>query len=134
MKTNPADNSNELAKQVSDMQNNNELWLYKRINGYATAFNFIGVLCAGISAVGHFNKQEYIFMSLALAVFIFCANSFMQEGIYYTITLPEMHTNKLYKIGDVYFVGANKNEAELYAHIKNLDDEIECISTDCGLF
>lgn len=134
MKTNPADNSNELAKQVSKMHNNKELWFYKRTHALETTCYFIAMVCVAVGTYGFFIKQDYLTAALAFGVFISCGLSFLHEGIYYTIELPKMHTKKLFKIGDVYFAGASESEAHLYAHINDLDDEIECISTNCNSF
>jgi hypothetical protein len=134
MKTTSINQDNKLANQVSSMQNSNELWFYKRTHILATISNFIGFVCAAIAAIVYFGDQEYASAALSFAVFIFCASNFLQEGIYYTIQLPTTYSKKLFKIGDVYFAGANVREAELYAHINKLDAEIECISTNCNLF
>jgi len=134
MKTAPANQDDKLTSQVSSMQNNNELWLYRRTHTFATISNFIGFVCAAIAAIMYFGDREYVYAASAFAVFIFCADNFLQQGIYYTIQLPTTYSKKLFKIGDVYFVGANKREAVLYAYINKLDAEIECISTNCNSF
>ena len=134
MKTIPTDQAGELASQVSKMHNNKELWFYRRTHALVTTCNLIGFVCAAVGTYGHYNRQEYIAAAVGFALFIFLGIAFLQEGIYYTIELPKTHSKKLFKIGDVYFAGANKREAHLYAHINDLDDEIECISTNCNSF
>ena len=133
MKTTTDEESTELAQHVSEMQNDNNLWLYKRTRVFITIVNFVAVLCAAAGVFGYFVTQQYMHVALAVAVFLFCANDFMQEGNYYTIELPQANTKKLYKIGNVYFVGASADEAQLYAHMENIQGEIECID-ECAMF
>lgn len=133
MKTTINDESTEIARHVSEMHNNNDLWLYKRTHVFITAVNFVAVLCAAASVFGFFVAQQYVDVVLAAAVFLFCANNFVQEGNYYTIELPQTRTKKLYKIGNVYFVGASADEAHLYALMENIEGEIECID-ECAMF
>lgn len=133
MKTTTDKESTKLAQHVSEMYNCKDLWLYRRTRVPITVVNFVAVLCAAAGVFGYFAAQEYMHVAFAVAVFLFCANNFMQEGNYYTIELPQTRTKKLYKIGNVYFVGASADEAQLYALMENIQGEIECIN-ECAMF
>lgn len=54
MKTTINDESTELARHVSEMQNDNNLWLYKRTRVFITIVNFVAVLCAAAGVFGYF--------------------------------------------------------------------------------
>jgi hypothetical protein len=102
----------------------NQIYLQEKQSVSDSVWNFTICAVLGIGCYLNYVAQDHWTALLAGVFSILHGYAFLSGKSFYAVKFPKPSDGnyRLYKVGDVYFVGCSKQEAELFAFVRGLEN------------